>query len=128
MDSYQIKFREKTVGSADVIVEGLYYKICCHCQIPKSGMYRIYVVGDRCELDLGICVPVADTYTLVKRIPKKQIGNSLLSFYVREKTDTKFTNEFAVYEDRPFEHIDQLDKCRIKYENNKPYLIIMDQL
>ena len=66
-------------GTAEIIREGLYYRIWVQCPEPA----RILISGCTGNRDLGICVPeAAGGFVLRTRIPVRQMGEERISFLV----------------------------------------------
>ena len=126
MKTYDVIYNNKTVGSAKVTTEGLYYKIVCSCALSKPAMYRAYVITEGTNVDLGICVPAKDSYCLLKRIPKKLIVGEDIRFYVSDKEAFDSSKAFQIKEGQPFEHIDKLENAHTEVRNDQLYLVISE--
>ena len=98
-------------GLAEIIREGLYYRIRVHC--PQSG--RVLVYEAKGMRDLGICVPSEGEFVIETRVPVKQLGEGELSFCV-----TSDKNMFHPVEaDKPFEHPDILRDCVLCFQKGQ---------
>ena len=67
-NEYAVYMGSERVGTAQVIIEGLFYKIYCLCQLDGTVPCRIRVSGEK-EMDLGICVPLENGFGVKTRIP-----------------------------------------------------------
>ncbi len=124
LKTFEITRNNQIVGSAEVCIEGLYYKISCRCQLPAQAMYRIYMVSEDVKIDLGVCIPKDNQFILTKRIPIKQIGKSVFTFYVYEKKYNQEDFAMPLANDKTFPYIDQLERAYLEIRNKQPYIII----
>lgn len=84
-ETYDITYEGVPVGSAQMKRQGLYYSFSCRCRLPDAGLYRVHVIaGDRRE-DLGICVPMGDSFGMDKMIPAKYLGVEAVAFELHPK-------------------------------------------
>ena len=66
---YAVRFGDKTVGKAQVTVEGLYYHVVCRCKLTGEVMVRLEAAcGDKRE-NLGILIPGENGFELDTRFP-----------------------------------------------------------
>lgn len=106
MEEYPIYFAQEQIGMAKVIREGLYYRICCRCSISGSIPFRVKVTGTG-EADLGLCVPMGESFGMEARIPVKRVGNGELKFQAVPKRSV--TEELTVISpEEPFGYIARL--------------------
>ena len=112
----------KVVGTAQVQRKGLYYQFICSCKPPDKGIYRIWVSDGCDELDLGICVPEGDTYTLTKHLPVKLLKGETFNFTLQSK-DWKKTGSTPESE-KLFPHLDMLEQAKLSEVNGQEMIII----
>lgn len=117
---YPIVFHEKRIGSARVQQQGMYVLISCRCCSEESLKKQIYLSG----FALGKCVPDGSTYTLLRRLPKREMPADPI-FELREE-GREFRIELEV--DTPFHHLEKLPYARFSYEDEKAALLISDQI
>lgn len=117
---YSVFFNDTPVGQARVKREGLYYKILCRCVFPHKNIYRIKVTDGNKEVDLGICVPEGNYFTLISRIAVKNIPGDNLQFTVT----TNQTTEYFVADRKPFHDLDKLETARLQNRNGQLYVVI----
>lgn len=106
MDEYPIYFAQERIGTAKVIQEGLYYRICCLCEISGSIPFCVKVTGSA-EADLGLCVPMEGCFGIETRIPVKRVGIGKLQFRAMPR-HTARAELTAVSPDEPFGYITRL--------------------
>jgi len=82
---YDITFDGAIVGTAKMERQGLYHAFSCRCRLPDQGLYRIHVLcGEKYE-DLGICVPMGDSFGMDKKLAAKKLGEGTPAFELRPK-------------------------------------------
>ena len=110
--TYPIHYIDKCVGTAEVIQEGLFYKIYCQCQPWCNKRCRICVRTFEKNEDLGICVSNGGNLTLTKRIPIKQIGNKLAFSAVVDNNEEQ-TFFVQLERDLPFTYFERIDSAKL---------------
>lgn len=105
---YSIRLENRDVGQAQVIRQGLFYHIQCHCTLDTNQMYRIVVNCRGKQVDLGVCVPMGSAFGLSTRIPVKQLGEGELHFSVVPKDLTKSEVFYPISTKEPFANISSL--------------------
>lgn len=116
----QIFYDNKVVGQAEIIREGLFYKIHCFCTLPDSGIYRIAVMDGETVLDLGICVPSGDKFVLNTRVPVKKINGDHVEFQLVAGNK----QGIPVATGREFPHLDKLETARLQVANGQWEIMI----
>ena len=124
---YEIIFGNKTVGNATVKKEGLYYKITCVCNPPSRKLHRITVGNGTTEIDLGICVPDENGFTLSARVPIKQLlgDNFLFSMVPNDRRSAVSENLEGVLVETGgvFDRLDQLQTARLRVINGQSIIV-----
>ena len=123
---YDILMGDKTVGSASVHQEGLYYRIRCRCSISGDALWRVLVCSGNREESLGILVPVGDDFCLDTRIQMKKIGEGMRSFCVvprYPKTDGIFV---PLSPEEPFRYITRLKDAFLEKRNGKLGIVMKE--
>lgn len=106
MGEYPIYFAQERIGTANVVQEGLYYRICCRCIISGDIPVRVRVIGSQ-EADLGLCVPMGESFGINVRIPVKRIGVGDMQFQAAPKY-TAIGELTVISPDEPFGYIARL--------------------
>ena len=116
---FEIFFNEAVTGQAEMVKEGLYYKIHCTCSLPNSGIHRIIISDGEITRDLGICVPVGDKFVLNTRVPVKNIKGDQPKFHLVSGKHTAI----PVATGKPFSALDKLETARLQVTNGQPEII-----
>ncbi len=120
---YPIIGANKSVGTAEVSAEGLYYRIDCYCTQEAIPPQRILVQSDTASVDLGICVSMAGEFVIHTRIAAKKLGQGALSFRLYSPSTDKATF-YNLDSDAPFPYITALKKVRFAVQGGKAGLWI----
>lgn len=86
MVEYDILAGKETVGTVCVATDGLYTQFRCRCGFLQEGIYRIIAHYGEREIDLGICIPVGNTYTNNTKVATKYLTSDIPSFYMVRST------------------------------------------
>lgn len=70
------------VGKAEVVRQGLYYRISCRYMLRSGELCRLIMKWPGGWENIGIPVPDGDGFTLVKKVPVKRIFGSDLSLHL----------------------------------------------
>ena len=101
------------IGAVLVQRQGLYYRICCRCQLTGAVRYKLMVsCGERTE-DLGLCVPHEDRFGVDTRIPIKRLGEGPLSFLLMPRHSKLEGRFIPVSPDEPFGYIRRLENAHL---------------
>ncbi len=110
---YSIRSGEETIGKVLVKLQGLYYRICCRCQLTGTVWYKLLArCGDN-TVDLGLCIPVDGGFGVDTRIPIKRLGEGELTFRLVPKHNPLEGKFVQISPDEPFRHIRQLQKAHL---------------
>ena len=123
---FQIRMGDKSVGTADVQQEGLYYRIRCRCNISKAEPCRVLVRCGQQEESLGILVPMGEDFCLDTRIPMKKLGGGQLSFLVAPKRQMDEGIFVPLSPEEPFRYIARLKDAYLDRKNGKIGVIIKE--
>ena len=142
-DTYEIKYEQMPVGTAQVEKQGLYYCFSCRCNLPQEGMYRIFVSSGTGREDLGICIPKDGGFGMDKKIPTKRLADGPLAFTLHPKDGPTQIQEkpeetpvqtaepeyepmrfVPVTEEEPFEHLDELEHAVLTEEGDQLGILI----
>ena len=119
---YHVFWNEKSVGTAKVIKEGLYYRFSCVCRLAEKGVYRICVSDGHKELDLGICVPEGQDFVLNTKIPSKNFREETFSFRLVTKQEKRIV--VPVKDGMPFSYLESLNDACLKTVNGVQCIVI----
>ncbi len=116
---FEIHMDNNVVGNATIYQTGLYYHIHCTCNPPSNEMYRIIMYNDSACVDLGICVPDGDVFTLFTRISAKSFRGDNFKF----KMVRGVKGEYVVLANTPFEHLSRLETARLQKINGQLWIV-----
>lgn len=105
---YLIYLGSNTIGKAQVQRQGLYYRILCKCSLQGNVMHNIWITCGDNEINLGLCAPEGDCFTLRKCIPIKQVGEGQLAFCVRPRHESVAGRFVPLRADEPFAYLEKL--------------------
>lgn len=126
MERYEVFAGETVVGNAELIREGLFYRIRCRCRLPADSMYRLQMTAGDIHRDLGICVPVDGVFGVDTKVSVKLLGAEPRRFSV---TDSQKGTERATLEvcaGKPFAFLDRLETARAEVVNGDLRVVIDD--
>ena len=118
---YQIVWKGKPVGDAEVHKEGMFYRVVCKCSLPKDGTFRVIVTDGKNMCDLGICVPNGNGPVCMAHIPCRKLCGNNFSFSLR---DANKTSGLPIASNRPFVHLDKLNAARLQFTNGQSEIVI----
>lgn len=105
--SYSICSGEKSIGTARVSKEGLYYRFDCECRLEKKDVCKICVTcGEKCVI-LGTPIPNGQVFKLHTKLPIKRFTGNTPRFFITGSQE--MVGEFIPIEpDKPFSHLKDL--------------------
>ena len=113
VNTYDIFMDGSAVGTATLEKEGLFWKICCCCDLSPDTAYRVVIAAGE-KIDLGILVPEDNGLCLTKRIAMKRLGDKQPSFSAIPRVTQKQKHFVAITEDEPFAYIDKLQDSHLE--------------
>ena len=111
------------VGEVQVTIKGLYYQFSCRCAPISWDIYRIVLICEEAEYNLGICVPDGECFVLTKQVPVKNIKKGEWTFYLRAKENER---KIPVTENDPFHMLDKLEMSKLLIENAETFIAFKD--
>lgn len=121
---YDVYFADKFVGKMTVRKSGLYYLFSGKFRFPEKGMYRIYASDGSHDIDLGICVPNDDCFTVFKSVPTKKFAGNILHFTALTSTDK--VTFVPISEECPVDCLRKLRNCRYENRNGVAGILISE--
>ncbi len=118
METYPIHMARERIGTAEVVRQGLYYRIRCLCRLSGNIPVRIRVVGER-EADLGLCVPMGTAFGLETSIPISRVGPGLPEF-VAMPWHREAEQAAVISPDEPFSDIKRLKDAYLVWQGTTP--------
>lgn len=122
--NYEIMLGDKSIGAAEVSIEGLYYRFSCRCKLSGEIMYCLKTVCAERECDLGVLVPIGDVFGIDTRRPVKKVGEGILSFYAVPR-HPEITGQFVpIRADEPFMYLEKLQKAHLDVQREVVGVVI----
>ena len=116
---YRIYAEGQDTGSACVTECGLYYHFSCRCVWNNASACRIAVTcGDK-QTDLGLCIPMGETFGIETRIPIKKVGIGYMRFDVVTSAGTGQGCFVAIAPTKPFLYISKLRFARVEVQGGE---------
>lgn len=122
---YSIYSGDMKIGTANVQVCGLYYRINAICTVDNTGMHRLQAHGDVGDVDLGLLVPERDKFILCRDVPVKCLGEGELRFSLKGSNHNKCSIQLKSNE--PFAYLTQLENARLLRKNGELAIVITMQ-
>ena len=116
---YPITADGKTVGTAYISPQGLYYEVRCICKMQRSVLHIEADCGNRME-NIGICVPMDGKMVISTRIPQKKL-NGCIGFTVRTQTREIW---IPLNSGAPIPHLHRITEARFAVRAGIPGLLI----
>lgn len=117
---YPVIYEEKTVGSAKLTRQGLYYQVQCRCVLPVDGMCRLEAAVGEKRVDLGILVPMENGFGLQTSFPVSRVGEGTPVFRIRTKQPSAQVRHFVpIIPEEPFSYLERLKDAFLEIQDGK---------
>lgn len=117
---YDVFLDGNVAGVAHVKRKGLYYFFNCTCKLESKEIHRILLLCKKKEIDLGICVPNGEYFSLNKQIPVNKVQGEEFRFLVKKNSGVDSGIFYRVETEMPFAHISRLNQACFKKINGVP--------
>ena len=104
----ELFFGDRPVGHVLVERQGLYYVFRCRCTLSGKTAFRLLASCGEKQEDLGVLVPMGDSFGLDTRRPVKHLGEGTLSFRLVSKHDAPRTHFAPISPEEPFAYLQRL--------------------
>ena len=104
----ELFFGDRSVGRVLVERQGLYYVFRCRCTLSGETVFRLLASCGEKQEDLGVLVPMGDSFGLDTRRPVKRLGEGELSFRLVSKHDAPRTHFAPISPEEPFAYLQRL--------------------
>ena len=125
-EKYTIVMAGRSVGIVHIKHKDLYYHLACSCSLPDDRFYRVVAECNGEQINVGICVPEDDHYTVTARIPVCKIKNDRISFQVI-RADAQENNRFPVSGSITSSTLENLMNGRFETIGDCPYIRIIQR-
>jgi hypothetical protein len=116
---YDIFLGRDVIGQANVVRQGLYYQFSCRCKLTSDVMYRLSVSCGGHHENLGVLVPMGDTFGLDTKLAVKRLGEGTLRFQVLPKHQKVAGQFIAVRPEEPFTYITRLQEAFLEIRDGQ---------
>ena len=117
---YGVFFGDKSVGTAQVTEQGLYYHVVCRCSLSGEVMYRLEVSCEEKRENLGVLVPGESGFGLDTRFPISRVGRGELSFRLLPRHDPLQGRLFVpITPEEPFAYLSRLKDAFLEIQEGK---------
>lgn len=117
---YPVQLGGKPVGKAQVTRQGLYYQVCCRCNLSGEVMYRLEAACGEKRVNLGILVPKESGFGLDTRFPVNRVGQGTLSFRILPRHDALQGRMFVpITPEEPFAYLSRLKQSFLEIQEGK---------
>lgn len=123
---YDIFMGREAVGTATVERQGLYYRFQCRCRLSGDILCRVTVECDGHHENLGILVPMGDSFGLTTKLAVKKIGKGVLKFRIIPKHPSGKGQFIQVYPEEPFAYLSRLKNAFLEVRNGQAGVVIPD--
>ena len=109
--TYEILQMGKPVGAVETAEQGLYVLLSCHCKGRFADMQDLMVRTDRGVIRLGLLCPDKNGMSLVKKVPRKELGQGILEFYLASRNAA--SNFVVVDPEKSFPFLRRIEEGRL---------------
>ena len=106
--------------------QGLYYRICCRCDLGGDTMRRIHVICGEKQENLGVCVPVDGVFGLEKKIPCKRLGEGKPEFFLTPRDPGTLGKFVPVYPEEPFAYMNRLKGAFLEIRDGQMGIVLQE--
>ena len=125
--TYDILQGGQAIGRALVTRQGMFYRVDCQCKLGGEVAFRLVMVTDHNELDLGILRRDGNWFRLQTRVNVKVAGQGRPTFSVRPKRSFPETSMVRVCPEEPFGYLARLEQAYLVRKNGEMLLAFRDE-
>ena len=122
--NYAVNLGQTPIGKAQVIRQGLYYRVICRCRLTGEVMYRLIVRGGGHEENLGVLIPMGGGFGLETKLPVKKMGEGELSFCVLPKHPELKGRFVPIFPEEPFSYISRLKDAYLEVRDGQTGVVL----
>ena len=124
--TYSVYLGDKSVGTAQIRCQGLYYGISIRCKLPGDTMYQVTVQCGMQIENLGVMIPVEDVFGLDVRIPVKKFEGGEPMFSVQPRHRSMSGKYIPLSPEEPFRYLSRLKQSYLERRNGKVGIVIKE--
>ena len=118
---FVVMLGEQPVGQVKVSKEGLYYKFTCTVQLDQGSWYHLIAHSEGECIDLGLCVPHNNLFTVCTRMPAKRFQYAKYDFILSDESEKVLVK---IHNRQPFSYIQNLSASRFLKKDGSVYLAL----
>lgn len=122
--TYALCLGNDEIGKVQVERQGLYYRFTCRCQLHSEVICKVTVSCGGHHENLGVLVPMGDTYGLTKKLPVKNLGTGTPEFWITPKHTGVPGVYVDIYPEEPFRYIARLEKAYLEKRRGRLGIVI----
>ena len=112
---YAVLYRGESVGMAEVIRQGLYYRIICRCRIRDSRIHRLYAGSEK----IGVLIPEGESLAMECKVAVSRIkGDCLFSL------DEEPQEFIPIQIGEEFSYLDKIRLSKLTFQEGNPGMIL----
>ena len=120
--TYEIVQCGEVVGSVLVRRQGLYYHFLCRCRLSGEVMFRLIMLCDGQETDLGVLTPADGCFGINRSLSVKKVGQGRPIFSLSPKKTSVSEDLVLFSEQEPFAYLSQLHRACLVRQAGKSYI------
>lgn len=124
--NYEVFLNGNSVGQAEVIREGLYYRFRCRCDLSGDVCKLMVTCGNHQE-NLGVLVPGKGGFALETKLPIKRFSGEKPEFIVVPNRAVLTGKFVPIYPEEPFAYIEKLKNAYFIRRNGQAGVIIQEK-
>lgn len=125
--SYPILQGSESIGSAQIIRQGLYYCFDCHCNLSGEVVHRLIVTCGGNVHSLGILVPEGELFVLRTKLPVKKLGESMPQFRVQPAHKPMGTSFIPISPEEPFTYLSRVKDGFLEIREGVPGIVFPEE-
>ena len=122
--SYPILQGNESIGSAQIVRQGLYYCFDCHCDLCGEVVHRLTVTCGGNTHNLGIPVPEGELFVLRTKLPVKQLGEGMPQIRAQPMHKPMGAAFVPISPEEPFTYLSRLKDGFLEIRDGVPGLVI----
>ncbi len=123
--TYDVFLGRESIGTVQVERQGLYYRFFCRCKLSGSVLCRVTVSCEGHHENLGILIPMGDSFGLTSKIAVKKLGKGIPNFQAIPKHRKEEGTVFVpVYPEEPFAYITRLQNAFMEVREGQIGVVI----
>lgn len=120
--TYEVYSAQENVGSVVVTRKGLFYHFLCRCDLTGEVMFRLKMLCDEKETDLGILTPVDGQFGVNTKMNIKNAGQGRPQFILKPNRNVPSEQLIRICPEDPFAYLSRLQDAYLVQQRNIMYI------